>query len=100
MMATCPDLSGSFAPGSNTGKRKFTIKKARQHHGAGRQRLSYRSPVIGNASRKNMITHVAYKEQPSVKHITNEFLAESFEYDKLADTYTCPAGAILTSLAT
>ena len=26
----------------------------------------------------NMITHVAYKEQPSVKHIANEFLAESF----------------------
>ena len=30
----------------------------------------------------NMITHVAYKEQPSVKHIANEFLAESFAYDK------------------
>ena len=26
----------------------------------------------------NMITHVAYKEQPSVKHIANEFLSESF----------------------
>ena len=48
----------------------------------------------------NMITHVAYKEQPSVKHIANEFLAESFEYDKLTDTYTCPAGAVLTSLGT
>ena len=48
----------------------------------------------------NMITHVAYKEQPSVKHIANEFLAESFLYDKKADTYTCPAGAILTSLGT
>jgi transposase len=45
----------------------------------------------------NMITHVAYKEQPSVKHIANEFLAESFEYDKATDSYTCPAGAILTS---
>jgi hypothetical protein len=45
----------------------------------------------------NMITHVVYKEQPSVKHIANEFLAESFEYDTLADTYKCPAGAILTS---
>ena len=48
----------------------------------------------------NMITHVAYKEQPSVKHIANEFLAESFDYDKASDSYTCPAGATLTSLGT
>ena len=48
----------------------------------------------------NMITHVAYKEQPSVKHIANEFLAESFDYDKATDSYTCPAGAILTSMGT
>ncbi len=48
----------------------------------------------------NMITHVAYKEQPSVKHIANEFLAESFYYNKTEDSYTCPAGAILTSLGT
>ena len=45
-----------------------------------------------------MVTHVAYKDQPSVKHIANEFLAESFDYDKAADSYTCPAGAVLTSL--
>jgi transposase len=44
----------------------------------------------------NMITHVAYKEQPSVKHIANEFLAQSFSYDKATDSYTCPAGAVLT----
>ena len=48
----------------------------------------------------NMITHVAYKEQPSVKHIANEFLAESFAYDKATDRYSCPAGAVLTSLGT
>jgi hypothetical protein len=48
----------------------------------------------------NMITHVAYKEQPGVKHIANEFLAESFSYNKQADAYTCPAGAVLTSLGT
>ena len=48
----------------------------------------------------NMVTHVAYKEQPSVKHIANEFLAESFYYDKATDTYVCPAGATLTSLGT
>ena len=43
---------------------------------------------------ENMITHVAYKEQPSVQHIANEFLAESFDYDKLIDTYIRPAGAV------
>lgn len=48
----------------------------------------------------NMITHVAYKEQPGVKHIAHEFLAESFNYDNITDTYTCPAGATLTSLGT
>ena len=48
----------------------------------------------------NMITHVAYKEQPGVKHIAHEFLAESFNYDITNDTYTCPAGARLTSLGT
>ena len=48
----------------------------------------------------NMITHVAYKEQPSVKHIANEYLAGSFLYDKRTDTYTCPAGAVLTSPGT
>jgi transposase len=48
----------------------------------------------------NMVTHVAYKEQPGVKHIAAEFLAESFAYDKATDSYTCPAGAVLTSLGT
>jgi transposase len=48
----------------------------------------------------NMITHVAYKEQPSVKHIDKEFLSENFEYNKTTDSYICPAGAILTSLGT
>lgn len=48
----------------------------------------------------HMITHVAYKEQPAVKHIENEFLVESFTYNNTNDTYTCPAGAVLTSLGT
>lgn len=48
----------------------------------------------------NLTTYVAYKEQPSVKHIANEFLAERFSYDSSTDTYTCPAGAQLTSLGT
>jgi len=55
---------------------------------------------LQHCQQDSMITHVAYKEQPSVKHIANEFLAESFEYDKAADAYTCPAGAVLTSLGT
>ena len=49
---------------------------------------------------ENMITHVAYKEQPSVKHIEKEFLSENFIYDKQTDSYACPAGATLTSLGT
>ena len=60
------------------------------HTGAGLQ----------HCQQENMITHVAYKEQPGVKHIANEFLAESFAYDKATDSYTCPAGATLTSLGT
>jgi len=55
---------------------------------------------LQECQQENMITHVAYKEQPSVKHIANEFLAESFNYDKATDSYTCPAGAVLTSLGT
>ena len=48
----------------------------------------------------NMITHVAYKDQPSVKHIATEFLSENFSYEKATDSYTCPAGATLTTLGT
>lgn len=48
----------------------------------------------------NMQTHVAYKEQPSVKHIAEEFLSENFTYNHSTDSYTCPAGAVLTSLGT
>ena len=55
---------------------------------------------LDHCQQENMITHVAYKEQPSVKHIANEFLSESFNYDKSTDTYICPAGAALSSLGT
>lgn len=55
---------------------------------------------LQQCQQENMITHVAYKDQPGVKHITTEFLAESFDYDKATDSYTCPAGAVLTSLGT
>jgi transposase len=53
-----------------------------------------------HCQQENMVTHVAYKEQPGVKHIAHEFLAESFCYDQLTDSYICPAGAVLTSLGT
>lgn len=55
---------------------------------------------LQGCQQQNMITHVAYKEQPSVKHIAHEFLAESFIYNKQTDSYICPAGAVLTSLGT
>ena len=55
---------------------------------------------LQKCQQENMITHVAYKEQPSVKHIANEFLSENFSYDKTTDSYTCPAGATLTTLGT
>ncbi len=53
---------------------------------------------LQSCQQQNITTHVAYKEQPGVKHIAKEFLAESFEYNKQDDSYTCPAGATLTSL--
>ncbi len=53
---------------------------------------------LQQCQQENMVTHVAYKEQPGVKHIAHDFLAESFHYDKAADSYTCPMGAVLTSL--
>jgi transposase len=55
---------------------------------------------LHQCQQQNMQTHVAYKEQPSVKHIEKEFLSENFAYDKATDSYTCPAGATLTSLGT
>lgn len=55
---------------------------------------------LHQCQQSNMQTHVAYKEQPSVKHIASEFLSENFVYDKGTDSYTCPSGAVLTSLGT
>jgi transposase len=45
-------------------------------------------------------TYVAFKEQPSVKHLQKEFLSTQFNYNKGEDSYTCPAGATLTTLNT
>jgi transposase len=48
----------------------------------------------------NIETFVAFKEQPSVKHLQKEFLSTQFIYHKESDSYTCPAGETLTSLGT
>jgi transposase len=48
----------------------------------------------------NIETYVAFKEQPSVKHLQKEFLSTQFVYNKQEDTYTCPAGQTLTTLNT
>lgn len=48
----------------------------------------------------NIETYVAFKEQPSVKHLQKEFLSTQFIYHKESDSYTCPAGETLTSLGT
>ncbi len=45
-------------------------------------------------------TYVAFKEQPSVKHLQKEFLSTQFIYNKEEDSYICPAGCTLTSLGT
>jgi transposase len=49
---------------------------------------------------ENIQTYVAFKEQPSVKHLQKEFLSTQFIYNKQEDNYTCPAGKTLTSLGT
>lgn len=48
----------------------------------------------------NINTYVAFKEQPSVKHLQKEFLSTQFIYNKEQDSYTCPAGQTLTTLNT
>ena len=48
----------------------------------------------------NITTYVAFKEQPSVKHLQREFLSDQFIYNKQEDTYTCPVGETLTTLGT
>ena len=48
----------------------------------------------------NIQTYVAFKEQPSVKHLQNEFLSTQFIYHKEQDSYTCPNGQTLTTLGT
>lgn len=53
---------------------------------------------IHECEQNNIITVVAYKEQPAVKHLAKEFLVTSFTYNTEDDTYTCPAGQTLTTV--
>jgi transposase len=48
----------------------------------------------------NIHSFVAFKEQPSVKHLQKEFLSTQFIYNKEQDSYTCPAGHTLSTLNT
>lgn len=45
---------------------------------------------IAKCEEENITTVVAYREQPSVKHLEKKYLVESFQYKKEEDTYTCP----------
>lgn len=55
---------------------------------------------IQECEQNNIITVVAYKEQPAVKHLAKEFLVTSFIYNAQDDTYSCPAGQTLTTTGT
>lgn len=48
----------------------------------------------------NVITLVAFKEQPAVKHLEKEFLIRSFLCNKEQDVYTCPQGELLITSGT
>lgn len=41
---------------------------------------------------ENITTLVAYREQPSVKHLDEKYLVENFKYNEEDDTYICPQG--------
>jgi len=38
---------------------------------------------------------VAFREQPSVKHLDKKYLVENFQYNPKNDTYLCPQGQLL-----
>ncbi len=47
---------------------------------------------LANCEKENITTIVAYREQPTVKHLDKKYLVENFAYNKEDDTYTCPQG--------
>ncbi|MEK7743349.1 MAG: transposase, partial [Elusimicrobiota bacterium] len=52
---------------------------------------------LSQCEKENIVTVVAYREQPSVKHLDKKYLVENFRYNKKNDTYTCPQGHTLRS---
>ena len=52
---------------------------------------------LAECEKENITTVVAYREQPTVKHLEKEFLVGNFQYKKENDTYTCPAGHAMKS---
>lgn len=47
---------------------------------------------LADCEGKGITTLVAYREQPTVKHLDEKYLVENFTYNKEDDTYTCPQG--------
>jgi len=60
----------------------------------------YTGAELQQCHEDNINTYVAFKEQPSVKHLQKEFLSTQFIYNKEEDNYICPPGETLTSLNT
>jgi hypothetical protein len=52
---------------------------------------------LAKCEEENIITIVANREQPTVKHLEKEYLVENFTYNNEEDTYTCPQGNIMKS---
>lgn len=47
---------------------------------------------LEKCEKENITTIVAFREQPSVKHLDEKYLVENFQYNKKQDSYTCPQG--------
>jgi len=69
-------------------KEKITVLADKGYHNG--EQLAF-------CEEENITTIVACRQQPTVKHLENEYLVENFIYDKENDTYTCPQGEILRS---
>jgi len=54
--------------------------------------LYHNGQQLTECEKENITTVVAYREQPSVKHLDKKYLVENFQYNKKEDTYTCPQG--------
>lgn len=50
---------------------------------------------INECEKEGITTLVAFREQPTVKHLEEEYLVENFQYDKQTDSYRCPQGETL-----